>query len=340
MSGEYAYRRRWSSVAVVFLAGTLVLVAGGLVPGTDRSPDSVKLVRSYLTAVKERKVGEALRIAKKRPSGKEASFLKAAAMSGDWEILGLEETSAYEGAESVTVTAVLGSGKVRGRTEIEVVKENGGLRIKEPFAEVEFGSTALWYVEIGGVRVPDDRLDGKYLLFPGAYRYYQGRPDLFTVAQESDLLLPGEIAAADTSEIELTSRGERAVSQAVNAYVDGCVGKNEVEVPDCTFGVGENIRRPGGYILGIEDITWKVKEYPVVAVGTTGLSITDRRRGTVELRATGAREDGPRKRITVSCEIVTSRLEAGIRPDGTISVAPQGSRRGQASPYSWETCDG
>ncbi|HEU5024037.1 MAG TPA: hypothetical protein VFV01_03865 [Spirillospora sp.] len=332
---EFRYRRRWVLGAGVALAGVLL---ASLVHGTGREPGTVTLVRGYFEAIGEHDVARALRTAKiDRPDGEEARFLAAGAL-GDWKVGEVTETSNSGYTDDAEVTVVLvGEHHRRYKTTVRLLKSRAGLRIAEPLATVRFGVTAMRYVEVGGVRAPfqvdpanKDR-SVEYRLFPGLYRFYQGRQDVVRVAAGQTPVFPGDGGTVSggvpvSPEFTVTPAGERAVSQAYNAFIDRCAKARGLPAAGCPFGpdpVGA-IRTRDRDVSGFRKLTWRVLKYPAVAVLAqgSGLEIVDRERGTVELKGTGVVDgSGPRRAFTVPCETITDATYGTLAMDGTVSIA-------------------
>jgi hypothetical protein len=159
-------------------------------------------------------------------------------------------------------------------------------------------------------------------------------------SSESSSLYPPEV---DASAFTVTAAGEGVVSQAYNAHIDECVRrKPEVYCPFGTDGPGY-VRTRNLDLYDLEDVKWRVRKYLTIMASarTSGFSILERERGTVELSATGRVDgEGPRKRFTVGCEIRVDRyVQTTIDMAGraSISGSDDGIRPGSDPPPA-STC--
>ncbi|QKG25107.1 hypothetical protein [Actinomadura verrucosospora] len=348
---EFRYRRRWVVAGSITLAGALLAAA---FHATHGEPETVALVRGYYEAIRKHDVRKALRIAKAGPPAGEAARFLAPGALGDWKIGAVTETDGfvYSGDDDAEVTVVLvGEHRRRYRSTVRLVRGRGGTRIDEPLARVRFASTALRYVEAGGIRAPfqpdpaNDERSVEYLLLPGLYRFYQGRQDVLRVTAGQTPVSPGPDGGAGpgglpvTPELTLAPAGERAVERAYDAFIDRCAKTRGRPDAGCPFGLGSYgslIKSRDRTVSDFGRLTWRVREYPTISVlpQGSGLQIVDRERGTVELSGTGrVDETGPRRAFTVTCDTIADATRATVAADGSVSViAPD--RRGTAL----ETC--
>ncbi|MFI0354159.1 hypothetical protein [Actinomadura sp. 9N407] len=357
MAEVFRYRPRRLAAGGVFLAA-VVLGSVGMAPEEVGDVGTESLVRAFYEAIKERDVGKALRLAKaERPGGEEGRFLVPEAIDDDWKIASVTERSNYEFDDYAEVVVVLeGKGGERYRSEVRLLKEKGGMRIDQPLARVWFGMTPMTYVEVGKVRIPfkleaDHERTGMYWLLPGLYRFYQGRQGLVRGVPEQTMVNTGDGSSISSypptqggSKFDVTPAGERAVSQAYNAYIDKCAKARGQTKIECPFGYSltGGVKGRNASLSDLKDVRWKVRKYPTIAaIGMQGeLMILDREQGIVELSGTGQVGDGgPRKRFTLECEVLSNRLHATVGIDGRITVIPAGSRiSGARSHFRVESC--
>jgi hypothetical protein len=330
--------RTRKAVLLACLVAAVVALTTAVVFVRAAEPDTVRTVRAFLTAARERDPARAFEAGgvTTPPSGDGARFLAADAMSDEWEIRSVEESYHYEhsGTAEVRVT-IAGPDGHTASTTMGLTRRGDRWTIDEPFFRIGFLAGPFWYAEVNGVRTPTDVhppvLD--YPLFPGFYRFYGTTPSGVEVRYPPLLALPERYSTparlVQPAAVTVTAEGEQLVQRAVDAYVDTCAESTEAAPDGCPFGTDPvtGPRLPDvGYLYDIEGFRWRVVEYPIVAVvpGETGLGITDRRRGVVELSASGhhlgEESDTRPVAFTVQCEIITSRLVAGLTAESTVTV--------------------
>lgn len=352
------------------------------IPSSDSESDAPEVVTAYLEAARLGDIETALDLAGSHPKGEEARFLAPDAVSDEWRLVDVDELLYDDGEyddehqEQATVEATIETTAGDEATaSFEMTRAHGqDWKISDPFVTVNIGPSLLWYTDVNGVTAPypDLRRSAKndevaefatYLLLPGAYRFYADVPDIVTWRDEkpaSTPLLSGDhhvdfddghtMDQVTIPQLRLSTSGQKAVATAMRDYIDGCADIAATAVAGCPFGV-ERVPDPRDddyYLDTLKKIEWSVTEYPTLTAvaGTGSVAITDRRRGTAELTVLGVEtEDSPGTPVeaTIACDIDTSRLAAGILPDGTTRIYPQGMRFQlddfDRDPILWETCD-
>jgi hypothetical protein len=322
---------------------TLALVVGLLAWLRPDGPEDV--VEAYLTAILDREVDEALRIAKtERPSGESGSLLTAMAISDGW---GIGTTTAQNvsddraevmvslidtgGGPAVDPTAYLGT--------FQLENSDDGWRITNPFVTVSFGPSPLWYVELGGLRLPREQPTSPgdpgptYQVFPGIYRSHAAHSDLVTVTPERMRLVPGSDRFPNSPELVVTEQGNRAFQQASDAFLDECLAAQAKPDPGCVLDVARgHYDTRYGYVLtsDVRTSSWALVRRPAVnlpgprAYSTDGLMVFDGQvtiPGELRLTATGPTLDGGRRvSFTMACLVTDQSLVAGFRADGSMST--------------------
>lgn len=325
-----------AATMIVLLTGVLARPAA-----PEEESEAVRTVRDFLTALQQRSPARALEIAgvDTPPTGPQARFLAADAMSDEWEIRSLEEQGTYgEAVRATVVVTIAGPDGSTARSALGLDRddEKGAWTVARPFAEVRFVESVLRYVDVNGVRVPIEpgQLVETYLLFPGFYRFYGDLPAGLDAHFEDLLLLPGmAVPPVYPTAVAINEVGERLVQRQVEAHIDRCVQSTRRVPVGCPFGAESYAQLPGFSIFwefGTE-VEWAVVEYPVVAAVLAGdhISITDRQRGVVQLRAaprsyelhdSGLEELGPV--VLLTCQMATTGLAATFTAAGEPTIEP------------------
>lgn len=376
----WSRERRLLLLGGAALVVTLLVVGGTLVlrddpaPGTgsDPSPGAVpdaepaRVVAEFLTALADQDPQRAMAVAgvAEPPTGDRALFLRPEAMSDQWrirEIAPVDPVDLTDGRVLVDVAVMGPAGETTFTIHTRRDAEERWV-IPEPFGTVEFLRSPLWYVDLNGHRAPAgaDQFGQGYLLLPGFYKPYPVLPSGIEAGFEARFVTPGAAWSVVPAGVTLTDGGERAIQQAVEDYVDACVGSTDSLPHACPFGAEAYSELPGYSIFwDFEPVEWTVLSYPLIAAAPSdsSLLIADRRRGEVELRATvdgvevydGRLEHTPPEPgsvVEVVCEMDTSDLEAGFTATGEVAVTvgyqryayPDLFPAGDTSPHTTETC--
>jgi hypothetical protein len=330
-----------------WLSAALLMVAAIVVVGAPREPDSVAHVREFLTAVRERRVTDALALAgADRPRGDAGRFVTAKALSDDWEIVALREdyhsdaipagrgwSGEPEKAEVEVAIRAAGNTAV---FELSLVKQDDKWRIEHPFQKVIFPATGLLYVDVNGVKAPVARSakESVRLLLPGAYRFYTDIPGIAKIASKPTLVVPDSYAADEGRRVDynatmtLMPKGERAAQAALKAYIDECARSTELAPVGCPFAADRNFGPQSEEYRSVRDfrkITWKVSRYPKAAIlaDLDGIAFADRRRGSVKVTVTATEEDTNKDiRYSVTCEMRLNDFGIAIGMHGKLVIVP------------------
>jgi hypothetical protein len=349
VSALHARIPRPSVLRSVAVSATVLLVAGisfAAAPLGDGTASPAATVRQYLEAARDGDVDEALRLADAAPRGEAARFLDAAALNHGWDIdsvtAGVTDAS---GAVEVSVT-ISADGRQRSGT-FSVVRNAGQWRITDPFVEVGFSRSPLWFVQVGQVTAPfdADTVDQGYFLLPGLYDFYAQPSKVVEWTSEAMLVLPGESGRKQwiaPSKVALTSDGETAAESAIADYVDDCAREaDDFWVENCPFSTDGAIYRRMGYQSWDDPtgVSWKVEEYPKPAFKavTSGFSVTDDELGVVTLSGSATEKvwDGDdyvldgKVDFSLECQIQAGWLQLGVTEEGTLTVRHIGSRDGK-----------
>lgn len=348
-SVDEAKRRRveksWLGVGIVVAVAFGVLAPTWIADEDSREPAAV--VEAYLTAIRDGDVAAAADVVGLDLNQFDGPFLRADATRGDWEVLDVQETGSRgnvsgedERVTSATVVAVLVDSEGReaaGRWGMILDPDTDQWEPEHPLIEVRFPQSALWYLDVNGVTAPVDQVEQddaesegdayKQSLFPGFYTFYQSVPDIVESepitapvfpnadrfvgegdmeSQHSHLDVDGTLPAP---ELTLTAKGEAAVQETVDDYIDHCAAISASRIAGCPFG--------SWYRLS-STAAWEIAEYPVAApvANSNGIALAEREPGT----AMRADWDSTH----ASCQIRLQGLEIGIRLDGSMTIIPNG----------------
>lgn len=333
----FAYRRRLWTVAMwcaAFVVPVWLSATSVMTPWLE--PEPTALVREYLDAIRSGDVDRALTIAKRRPTGEEATFLTVDALDRGWDlgrVFLVEQTSSSATVEAEIITDH-GTGAT-GRFELSKKEPDGDWHFDAPLLEVQFSSGPLDYLEVNGVVVASRPVEvGErpvYLLFPGVYRFYSDVPGLLDMDAESTPFLPSQENGFPTRlQVEplsprLAEEGEQRIQAEVNHYLDACVAKmRDKAEAGCPFGVAWTLdprREDGSHLMKFSDVEWRIEKYPIIAAtyGTGTLVITHREEGVARFTANGI-DDGERVPVATDRPIRADRLAATISPGGEIRI--------------------
>jgi len=322
-------RRFLVTLAVALLATWLLWPTP---PATPEATEAEVRVTQFLTALRDHDVDAAMDMTSGVQTGADPSFLVPSAISDDWDFRQIRERYSYQDEPvDIEVEAVLvdAEGYEYPTTfYLERTSVDEPWILREPFALVSFPVTALAYVEANGVRLPepyddpDDYNPPQFAMFPGSYRFYSNVGSVAEVDSQSVTLAGGAVHMVETPAVRLVD--EAAAQSAIDAYVDDCAKLPDLIVGGCPFGA-DRVPVPDDdeYIFStVSKVEWKVVEYPIVTVVGSGLVVTDRQAGMIELTATSAGSD-PQVSV-LDCRIVTDRLAIRVLPDGQLRVYPEG----------------
>ncbi len=349
-------RRGWLLGGAAALA--LVVAASLIAIFTEKGPEGV--VRDFLDATRQGDVDAALEAAgvTDPPTEEKATFLDPDALSDEWDIASLEGRMAdEEEAEASVDVSLEGPDDATTEATLTLTRENDTWRIDEPFVPLPTAVTPMWYYDVNGKRLPftEDTLRQEYLLLPGFYRFYEDTPDEVEMESINALLLPSEDTdlqgtmaelqssisglAAMTSGVELasddgtptlTDEGEEAAQQAVNDHVDECAARTSFPLDGCPFNTEYSVSVPDQDAhVDVTDPRWEVVEYPVVTAPSVDgqFHVTDRKRGVIELNATGEDEEIEDEiDLQITCEIITVKLSVGFDAEGEMQLLSEGDR--------------
>ena len=282
----------WGRVRVdIALLVVVALAAAITVWRAASADDPAQVVRSYLEAIQAHDITKALRIADvSKPGLKSDSFLTADAIGNGWRVGSVRKGYVHEEAgvrtTEVTVELVgrtvdkLGKG---AEGTFSLTAGGGRWLIDDPFVNVEFGDSALWYAEVGDVRIPwdhypvsstytSDPVRLTYPVFPGVYRLNKKISGFVTTDTEVFAALPGEhsttvsVSGAETASSAMIAPVQRAADE----FLDSCVGSQQNAAPGgCTLYPFSDYYRTEDdtvFVSSIVSAQWAVVRYPVVNV--------------------------------------------------------------------------
>ncbi|CAM3554749.1 hypothetical protein [Stackebrandtia soli] len=350
--GAWSWRWRAGVVAVAALLVAAPIVILSVSSDMREDGDAAAVVASYLEAVHRKDVDEALEFA--TPVGADnAVFLTADALDDAWSIEEVE-TAEIDG-DRAAVRAVIATDDATVDTEFRLVRVEGGpWRLVQPFAEVSFAPSALGYVEVNGERVPytSETTAERYLLFPGAYRFYTDVDGLMSTNHATIPILPGAFDRIDPDPGFVTADGlvgveptlgddaEAAIAKALDALMDECASTSD-EYTDvgCPFGSNSRIGELSGYeyMWDYKGMDWTVRKAPKidVAPGPYGFVIETAEPGEVHVEGTGVEESFTQgegfepvgdRHVEATCEIRAEQLEAWLTEGGEFVVTPFSER--------------
>jgi hypothetical protein len=332
--------------AVLIVAGVLVVGLVATFSGLAiASPGPKDVVEDYLDALRAGDTDAALDIVGKPNPGSRLDFVTTDAMADGWTVDAVvvrNERDSGNSAEAdvdVTISTKKKTESTQGR--FHVVERDGEWRIDSPFVVATLEVRGMDTITLGRVTrtVRVEPTGGvPVLLFPGAYRPELGNrvslsPNEFIAAPTPD----EEFTQGFAPTMELTDEGVEQAQRAVDAHIDACVQRAEVEPTDCPFSADNLV----GYWAEVKSVAWQVTAYPEGVFepsDTGGFRMITRKPGTVRLTGTGFEEDPPAKRFAATCEfgvgdpdwglltVDVSGDEVTINPDDSGSGADLATR--------------
>jgi hypothetical protein len=327
--------RRFPVAPIVF--GVVVAVVAvwiAVAAATDRDPEET--VEAYLSSVVEKDVEGAFALVYDVPYGDAAAFLTPDAVSDDWWVVSVTEVG-REYDTTARVKAVIAGPGGTAEGEFVVNEYDDEWMLRDPFVTVRFPTSPLSYVRVNDEIVPkpsDSNGFESYDLFPGIYRFYESVPDVVD-AEETDAV--AAFPSEDSDEILVVppalTPGKDTVARlqdAVKQRVDECATfSTPAPYGDCPFATDGEIDTPDGKrVSDLHGLTWKVADYPVVAMTddrseefSPAFALSVEEPGSVTLSGTGEDTDGNPTTFTVTCEIDLSGLQATIDAHGEVTLA-------------------
>jgi hypothetical protein len=309
-----------AGLVVVALVATLVLVVF-LTPG----PKDV--VQDYLDAIRAGDTEAALAIAGEPADDERLEFLSAEALADDWTVDAVVERHRSDDETDIDVTISAGGISQQGR--FSMVHGDDGWTMESPFVRVDLAAGNLTTVELGSEQRIKENAAAQptgivqLLVFPGVYKLYPSLAKQLTFEPSVLIAAPQENEEATvrvTAGYTLTGAGADAAQQALNAHIDGCAKKTDIEPAGCPFNA-ENSDAVQG-LDHFDDIVWTIVTHPEAhfAMGNGGgLTAVVRKPGTV--RVTGSAvpeepEDSPRTTFTLTCEFGLTGMTIDMDMEG------------------------
>ncbi|ADD45623.1 hypothetical protein [Stackebrandtia nassauensis] len=370
------HRKRWILItAPVAVVALLALVTYLVWP--QLTDPAAATIRDYLTAIRDGDASRARELAEGDDGTSavddEAStrFLADDALGAEWSIDTVKSTGEVT-ADTLTayVKTTISTPDGERATHTFQVHNNddGSWDIIDPYVTAVFSPSLVPYVDVNGAKknitgyeAPEDHVsEATFLLFPGAYRFYESVPKVIDYDAPTIPLLTGNLNVGfggdDVSygvnpvklpAMTLTKSGQKTAQKLVNDYIDDCAKKTKALTPGCPFGA-EYVLIPDkpGYAYdedSVKNVKWKVIDYPVITAvhDATVFAISDRQRGTVKLTATGT-EDGVTATSTAECEIIDTEFNLEITKKGKLRLFPEGGRTDlddvDPDGLRWSTC--
>lgn len=370
------HRRRWV-IAWYSFAVVVIVVLTTILVWPHRFDSAEQRVQGFLSAVRQGKVARARAMTADPPvhtSDDDAGtpFLTADVLRQNWQIdsvRSVDEVDDYSTEARVDATiSAPNVGTASYRFSVTRHDDGAAWKVQDPYAYVYVRQFPLRYVTINGHRVQlpsqhgQTAPGGRYVLFPGVYRFFDRAPESVRHSSTAHLLMPGNYVVSQPGvspsegshsivvpRMTLTGAAQRSAQRAVDAYLDDCAKTTVLTTPGCPFGA-EYVPEPGKpdrvfFDDEVTSMTWSVTHYPVVTVEPYGgeFVVVDRRPGTVKLTATGTdRDTGFTAKTSITCGTNDNVLRVDITPSGTFRVYPEGGRYGTADVDQdrshWETC--
>jgi len=307
-------------LVVVALAGTLVAVS-------VFTPGPKDVVQDYLDAIRAGDTEAALAIAGEPEDDTRLAFLSADALADDWSVDAVVERHRRDDEVDVDVTISAGDTSRQGR--FHLVEEDDGWTIESPFVKVDLAGSDLEFVELGKVRQPAERDQAntvQLLLFPGVYELYPSFADRVTFEPSVLIATPRESVDDTlrlTTSYTLTDAGADAAQKALDARIDECAKKTELDPQGCPFSGEEDsaVER----LTDVSAVAWTVVTHPVahfVAANSGGVAVVVRKPGTVRLTGSGVPyepEGAARTPFTLTCEFGLDNLSVAVTGDGIVA---------------------
>lgn len=317
-----------AGLVVVALVTTVVLVSSFATGPKD-------VVQDYMDAIHAGDTETALDIAGEPEATGRQEFLSADALADDWSVDAIVERHRRDDESYVDVTISAGGTSRQGRFHL-VRGEDDQWTMESPYVLVNLAAGGLDAVELGSVRqetqrgadTPDVKL---LLVFPGVYRLYPSLAKRITV--EPKMLIATPMANPESplpvsADFSLTDEGAKQAQEAINARVDECAEKTDIDPAGCPFNAEDKaiIRA----LDDVEGVTWTVVSYPEAHFTKSdngGLALILRKPGTVTLTGTGVPEEpegSPRTTFTTTCEFGLSGFSYDMTMDGlTVDSNPR-----------------
>jgi hypothetical protein len=365
-------RSRWGRIAWYSVAGAVIVLLTTLLVWPRQPTRAERRVRDFLTAIQRGDAAAAQRMVDEQPDTRETdrSFLRADVLRQRWHVTSVRSDDDADERSFSAVDATIsvpGGRSVSYRFELTRETSDDAWRLQDPYVYLTFGAFPVSYVAINGHREQLPRPNGnvsyggRYVLFPGVYRFFSSgsgvthpassyplMPGRYTVRQAGDV----PVATPNTlvlPRMRLTGAAQRDAQQAVYDYLDDCVRRAKAVTPGCPFGV-ESVPEPGRtdrIFSGreIESARWRMQRRPEITIEPVGdeFQVVDRRPGKLTLTVTGADEDtGFHATTSISCPTRDGVLRVDVTGTGTFRVYPEGGRYGEEhvdrSTIRWRTC--
>ncbi|HIV58566.1 MAG TPA: hypothetical protein H9902_11500 [Candidatus Stackebrandtia faecavium] len=305
----------WFRLMVIAIA--FAVLAGVMAVGFQAQPTPVSVVRNYLEAIRDKDVDAAMSYVSNRPTGARAQFLTPEALSDEWTINSVKDDEFTEGMVVAEMSAKTGKETLSLTTR----DTPNGLVIENPFVEVSFAGLPYDYAEVNGLVAPART----YVLFPGAYTFYESADDTFDRSEEPQLLTIDEYdddSISDDSmesgrtpptKWKVTDTAVKKAQDALESKLDECAERFKVLQPHaCPFGTQGVVSGDDG-LESPSDLQWTVKEYPrinlksqtspVFESSTRQATVVVEDSGVIQLRGKGYDRYGKQVDFSIDCEV-------------------------------------
>ena len=267
--GPVGTRRTWLLVGALMLAACLGTSGLGVVQWAFFRPQAA--VDGFFAALADRDSDAALGYLADQPSGADTKLLaqllrgKGYQPPTDVEITSLERDSDSDTAKA---TVAYRLGDTRETTTLTLRREDETTAGLFHGWRLSGGPTPLNRaiaepgVRLNGVELPVATEGAPLVLLPGSYTATGPSSALSETPPATVLVGPGETAAVLQLAPVLKPAAIAAVETQVRAWLDECAKQTVAAPPGCPF----------SYSSSTQKITWKILEYPKLAVELTGPS--------------------------------------------------------------------
>ncbi|MCG5445216.1 M48 family metalloprotease [Micromonospora sp. NIE79] len=288
-AGPVGTRRTWLLVGALTLVACLGTSGLGVVQWAFFRPQAA--IDGYFAALADRDSDAALGYLTDQGSGADTKLLaqllrgKGYRPPTDVEISSLER----EG-DSATATVAYRLGDARETTTLTLRREDETTAGLFHGWRLSGGPTPLNAaiadpgVRLNGVELPVATEGPPVVLLPGGYTATGPSSALSETPSATVLVGPGETAAVLQLAPVLKPAAIEAVEARVRAWLDECAKQTATNPPGCPFSYYSGSSSP-------QKVTWKILEYPKIAVELTGpasaqVSTPTQTQGTVEVSGT------------------------------------------------------
>lgn len=339
---ESTATRRWRFLLIGSLLAFGLVIAGVAVaelPEGQGSPESA--VEGYLDALLAGEAEAALEYVDPAsvPTGPEAGFLTAEALTGGWSVAAIQRTDDNDTTAEVKVTFSAAGAEQRSVFHVSGTRVGGDevWWLDFPFETVEPDSLPFEYLEIGELAVDRSLLTEGAYLFPGLYRFYGGADGVEPLGGERAAVFPdGDDDGRDVplGAVTATSGTVDEVREHLDRLIDACAEAERIDPYGCPFGLAriEDPIEPRLDLDDVHDVAWELGERPRIELtahpdGDAAFAVVTTSAGTAAVTGSGRDSDGRPYDFTVHTDIEIEDFTVTLGRDGSVTVTDPDGRR-------------